>query len=113
LQPAALKAVMPEVTWADPLNGFMYRGGAFCLARMANYYLSLGLNVLARRYRDDPTAREEKTRALCRDIDDLGPVGYRSLPLARFAPSAATRSARYFSTSSPLRSIAIIAPGNR
>jgi putative CocE/NonD family hydrolase len=86
LQPPALKAMFPEWTWADPLNGFIYRGGAFRLS-LAYFFLgSLGLNAVARRYRDDPAAREEAVRALCREIDDLGPVGYRSLPLADFAP---------------------------
>jgi hypothetical protein len=84
-QPAALKAIFPEVTPADPLSGFIYSGGAFRLA-IAQYYLSLGLNVLVRQYRDDPAALEKKVRALCREIDDLGPAGYRSLPLADFAP---------------------------
>jgi putative CocE/NonD family hydrolase len=85
-QPAALRAMVPEVAPADPLNGFMYRGGAYSLARMANHYLGLGLNVLGRRHRADPDTLAEKIRALCRDVDDLEAAGYRSLPLAKFAP---------------------------
>jgi putative CocE/NonD family hydrolase len=86
LQPVALKAMFPEWTWADPLNGFIYRGGAFRLS-LAYFYLGgLGLDVVVRQHRDDPAGREEAVRALCREIDDLGPVGYRSLPLADFAP---------------------------
>jgi uncharacterized protein len=85
LQPAALKAMMPEVTWADLFNGFLYRGGAFHLG-LASWHLGLGLEVLARRHRDNPAAQEEAVWALCRELDDLGPAGYRSLPLAQFAP---------------------------
>jgi putative CocE/NonD family hydrolase len=85
LQPPALKAMFPEVTWADPLNRFIYRGGAFRVG-LAYYYLSLGLDVLDRRYRDDPAAREEAVQALRREIDDFEPAGSRSLPLADFAP---------------------------
>jgi putative CocE/NonD family hydrolase len=85
LQPPALKAMMPEVTWADPLKLFIYRGGAFRLG-VAYYYLNLGFDVLVRRYRHDPAAHDEAVRALRREIDDLEPAGYRSLPLAHFAP---------------------------
>jgi putative CocE/NonD family hydrolase len=85
LQPPALKAMMPEVTWADPLKLFIYRGGAFRLG-VVYYYLNLGFDVLVRRYRDDPAARDEAVRALRREIDDLEPAGYRSLPLAHFVP---------------------------
>src|SRR5712692_7729133 len=53
-QPTALKAMVPFVTWNDPLNGPMFRGGALELGVMANWQLNMGLNVLMRRYTDDP-----------------------------------------------------------
>src|SRR5262249_37223334 len=53
---------------------------------LAAWFLGLGFDVLARRHREAPEALEEAVRALCREIDGLVPAGYRSLPLARFAP---------------------------
>jgi putative CocE/NonD family hydrolase len=85
LQPPALKAMFPEWTPADPLSSFIYCGGAFRLA-IAQYYLSLGVDILVRRHRDDPTALTEAVQALCREIDALARAGYRALPLADFAP---------------------------
>ncbi len=35
-QPPALKVMVPFITWADPLNGLSYRGGAFELERVMN-----------------------------------------------------------------------------
>src|SRR5229473_6833290 len=39
-----------------------------------------------RRFGDDPHALGAAIAALCREIDQLGPNGYASLPLAEFAP---------------------------
>ena len=48
-QPPALKALVPFITWADPLNGLVYRGGAFELGVAANWHLMMVLNLLFRR----------------------------------------------------------------
>ncbi len=39
-QPTALKAMVPLVTWNDPLNGVLARGGALELGSMANWNLA-------------------------------------------------------------------------
>lgn len=85
-QPPALKAMVPFITWADPLNGGFYRGGALELGILANWNLWMGLGVLSRRHREDPATLGQAVAALCQEIDALGPAGYRSLPLADFAP---------------------------
>jgi hypothetical protein len=85
-QPPALKAIVPSITWADPLNGLFYRGGALELGTLANWHLSMGLNVLLRRHRTDLATLGQAVAALCHEFDALGPTGYWSLPLADFAP---------------------------
>ncbi|MBV9280763.1 MAG: CocE/NonD family hydrolase, partial [Chloroflexi bacterium] len=52
--PPALKAMVPMITWVDPLNGLSYRGGAFELGVGASWHLRMGLGVLFRRHRRDP-----------------------------------------------------------
>src|SRR5438067_336837 len=86
LGPPALKAMVPFLTWADPLNGLAFRGGALELGVTAHWGLQMGLDTLVRKFRDDPRALNAAIVALCREIDQLGPSGYASLPLAEFAP---------------------------
>ena len=38
-QPPSLKAIAPNITWNDPLNGGYYRGGAFELGKLASWSL--------------------------------------------------------------------------
>jgi putative CocE/NonD family hydrolase len=86
-QPPALKAIVPGVTWADPLNGFIYRGGAFELGVLAWWHLTvLGPDQLARRLNLSPDALGQAVRDFFQECDALGCEGYRSLPLAEFAP---------------------------
>ena len=85
-QPPALKALVPFVTWSDPLNGMAFRGGALELGITANWGLMMGLDQLVRQHRQDPRALGAAIVALCREIDDLGPSGYASLPLSEFGP---------------------------
>src|SRR5258708_27115530 len=86
LGPPALKAMVPFLTWADPLNGLAFRGGALELGVNAHWGLQMGLDTLVRQHRSDPRALSEAISALCRDIDALRPTGYAALPLAQFAP---------------------------
>jgi uncharacterized protein len=85
-QPPALRAIVPTITWDDPLRGLAYRGGALELGTMANWHLLQGFDVLARRHRADPRALAMAVAGLADEIDRLGPEGYASLPLAEFAP---------------------------
>ena len=85
-QPPALKAIIPAVTWADPLNGVCYRGGALELGVMASWHLGMGLGVLMRRHGADRATLDATVRAWAAEIDALAPTGYAALPLAEFAP---------------------------
>jgi putative CocE/NonD family hydrolase len=55
-RPPALKAIVPFQTWRDPLNGMGGRGGALELGTSTGWYLDMGLNVLMRRYAQEPPA---------------------------------------------------------
>src|SRR5919202_159816 len=85
-QPPALKAMVPFVTWCDPLNGLVSRGGALELGTAAHWSLQMGLDLLVRRLRNDPQALGAAIVGLCQELDALGPSGYASLPLSEFAP---------------------------
>ncbi len=85
-QPPALKAMAPSITWSDPLNGFAFRGGALELGVQAHWGLSMGIDGLVKQFRSDPRAMGAAIASLCHEIDQLGPSGYASLPLAEFEP---------------------------
>jgi putative CocE/NonD family hydrolase len=85
-QPPALKAIAPIATWADPLNGMLYRGGAFQLGSTAFWHLLMGLGDLSRRHARDSQALGSALSAWAREFDALGTNGYDALPLADFAP---------------------------
>src|SRR5947209_8786166 len=85
-QPAALKAMVPFITWNDPLNGVVYRGGALELGSAASWNLMMGMDVLMRRHRGDQQALGRAIYMLAKEMDALGPEGYRSLPLKEYAP---------------------------
>jgi len=86
-QPPALKAMIPYITWNDPLNGVLFRGGTLELGA-ANWPLQMGLDVLMRRHRDnaDSQVLGRAIYILAQEIDALGTRGYWSLPLKDFAP---------------------------
>jgi putative CocE/NonD family hydrolase len=84
--PPALKAMVPFVTWNDPFNGVQFRGGALELGVMANWQLNMGLNVLMRRYADDPKSLGQAIAMLVKEMDAMGTQGYWSLPLKEFGP---------------------------
>jgi putative CocE/NonD family hydrolase len=85
-QPPALKAMVPYITWSDPLNGVAFRGGALELGTTAHWGLVMGFDRHARQYRSDPRTLGAAIDSLAREIDQLGRNGYASLPLADFAP---------------------------
>lgn len=87
-QPPSLKAMIPNITWNDPLNGVVARGGALELGASANWQLMMGMDELIRRYRDDPDPRNfgRAFYALVQDMDAMGTQGYWSLPLQEFGP---------------------------
>jgi putative CocE/NonD family hydrolase len=85
-QPPALKAMVPFITWSDPLNGLAFRGGALELGTQAHWGLQMGFDQYVRRHRGDAGALGSAFVSLAHEIDELGPNGYASLPLEDFAP---------------------------
>lgn len=87
-QPPALKAMIPYITWNDPLNGIVFRGGALELGTTASWQLMMGMDVLLRRYAGDSDPRNlgQALYKLVTSMDTLGTQGYWSLPLKDFAP---------------------------
>ena len=85
-QPPALKAMVPMATWADPFNGFAFRGGALELGVQASWGLVMGFDLLVRQNRANTAALGPAFASLASELDRLGPEGYASLPLSDFAP---------------------------
>ena len=84
--PPALKAMVPYMTWSEPFNGLVYRGGAFELGVQAAWNLTMGLDVLVRRHGTDRAGLRAAVSELFREYDALGPEGYGELPLREFGP---------------------------
>jgi uncharacterized protein len=87
-RPPALKVMIPVMTWNDPLNGVLFRGGALELGTTASWQMMMGLDVLLRRYRGDPDPRNlgGALYMLTKEMDALAKLGYWSLPLKEFGP---------------------------
>jgi putative CocE/NonD family hydrolase len=84
--PPALKAIVPFITWSDPYNGHSFRGGAMELGIHAHWQLQMGFDVLLRRHARDLPALARAFQGLAKELDDLAPEGYASLPLTEFGP---------------------------
>nr|BBH90909.1 X-Pro dipeptidyl-peptidase [Thermosporothrix sp. COM3] len=87
-KPTTVKAAIPEMTWNDPFNGVMFRGGAQELGLIGYWYMGLGTDVLMRQYQNEPDPRKfaAALHQYITDLDALGPQGYWSLPLKEFTP---------------------------
>ncbi|HLQ28439.1 MAG TPA: CocE/NonD family hydrolase [Ktedonobacteraceae bacterium] len=94
--PPALKAMVPLVTWNDPMNGLYFRGGALELGLAGNWQLVMGIDVLVRRHRGDPKALGQSIYMLAKEIDALESTGYASLPLKEFTPLKRQNIAPFF-----------------
>ena len=85
-QPPSLKAIAPNITWNDPLNGGYYRGGAFELGKLSSWSLLMGLGVLMRRHQGDYQTLGQSIVSLVQAMDTIGTEGNWSLPLQAFEP---------------------------
>ncbi len=85
-RPPALRAMVPSITWCDPLNGLVFRGGALELGVIAHWSLIMELGPLLRRHARNREALGPALAAWVADLDALGTTGYSLLPLADFAP---------------------------
>jgi putative CocE/NonD family hydrolase len=85
-QPPALTAIFPMMTWSNPTNGVVFRGGALELGTQVHWGLQMGFDTLAKQHRRNLPGLGAAIFGLAREIDSLGSTGYASLPLGDFAP---------------------------
>ena len=85
-QPPPLKAMVPFITWSEPLDGMLARGGALEIGTAFNWVLLQGLNQLVRRNAGNPLAMGREITALMADYDRLATDSYWTLPVRAFEP---------------------------
>jgi putative CocE/NonD family hydrolase len=98
-QPTALKAIVPMITFNNPLNGWRFRAGAFELGKSVYWHLqAVGMDVMMKQHQSSPdlSSLEQDLHALVQEIDTLGTRGYWSLPLKEFGPLKRTKMAPEF-----------------
>jgi hypothetical protein len=80
-RPPSLAAISPAMTWSDPLDGLLGRGGAVELGLGLWWSLLTGFDRLDR-LAIDATERRARVEALVDEYDPLAERGYRELPVA-------------------------------
>lgn len=96
LAPPALHAISPFITWREPRNGQMFRGGAMELGISGNWNLQMSMDVAVRRHRSDRAQLGRALAGIVQDADTLATEGYASLPLTEFAPLARAGGLEFF-----------------
>ncbi|WP_263433731.1 CocE/NonD family hydrolase [Arthrobacter sp. StoSoilB13] len=83
-QPPALKAITPLMTWTEPREALVARGGATQISVIASWSLAAGFDWLSRQglSGEELTAR---VAALVEDFDSLEKDGYWGLPATELA----------------------------
>lgn len=81
-RPPELKAVVPTVTWSEPLDGVFKRGGAAETGLMTSWSLLQGLDLTVRTWNDDRLELGRRLYGLVADIDALATSTYWELPAA-------------------------------
>lgn len=94
-QVPALRAMAPMITWDDPFNGVLARGGALELGLQGHWTLMTGLAQMFRRYPNAPAQLGQALFALAQETDALPRSGYQELPLAGFGPLSRLQLAEY------------------
>jgi putative CocE/NonD family hydrolase len=79
-QPPSLAAIAPSLTWTDPFDGLLARGGAVELGANPNWTLGTGADHLSRLGLSEQE-HEHRLAALLDDLDRLPTDGYRDLPV--------------------------------
>jgi uncharacterized protein len=83
-RPPSLQAISPALTWSNPLDGLLARGGAVELGLALRWALENGWDTLARLPLDAPE-RMRRVVAVMQEWDRLAEDGYWELPLAAVA----------------------------
>ena len=87
----ALRAIAPMITWDDPDDGVLTRGGVPELGTSANWTLLRGFDQLVKRHQGDARALGAAIYQLASELDRLPTSGYAELPLGSFGPLARMR----------------------
>jgi len=77
-----LKAIAPAITWSEPDDGLLSRGGVLELGTAVQWSLLQGADTLMRRHADDPVALGAAITSLIADIDEIASTAYWELPAA-------------------------------
>ena len=86
--PAALRAMAPMITWADPNEGVFSRNGVFELGLEGSWLMQRGIDELARRHRGDLVELGRSFARMAHEYDRLATAGYAEVPLRGFGPLA-------------------------
>jgi len=86
LKPPSLKAIAPYITWSEPNDGTIGRGGALEFGVRASWTLQMAINLVMRKHATDREAMGRAIRAVIDDYDRLATDNYWHLPLRDFAP---------------------------
>src|SRR5690606_25315090 len=79
-RPPELKAIVPAVTWSEPLDGVIMRGGALETGLTTAWSLLQGIDLTIGRWKHDMRELGGRLHALVADIDGLAPSTYWELP---------------------------------
>lgn len=79
-QPPSLSAIAPALTWSNPMDGLLTRGGALELGVAAHWSLQQSFDYLARLQTDDAEI-QRRVDAVTNDLDLLVRHGYWQLPV--------------------------------
>jgi len=79
-RPPRLCAAVPAFTWSDPTDGLTTRGGVDELGLVTQWTLTLGFDVLRRRYAGNPPQLRRRLEALTTAVDGLVTHTYWELP---------------------------------
>ena len=94
--PPELKVLLPIITWRDPENGLIRRGGALELGLLESWNLQMGFDVLVKRHAGNPLGLAGSLSQLLDDYDTLAATGYAALPLRGANPLVRTDSSPAF-----------------
>lgn len=83
LNPPALKAIAPSMTFRETDNGLAFRGGAHELGLVRAAALGVGFDVLARRHADNEEELGKQLAALTVAFDGIPGPTYHELPTGR------------------------------
>jgi uncharacterized protein len=83
-RPPSLAAISPALTWSEPTDGLLRRGGALELGLALRWAVEHGADTVARRESDTST-RQQSLDALIEEWDRLEDDGYWALPVEDIA----------------------------